>query len=75
MYEYLVIESDLYRQKDGVYYLVGYKENVGDIVATYSIKLDRVMIRNASKFMPTQGQLIGFVAEARARNEEGELDE
>lgn len=67
MYEYLAIESNLYRQPEGVYYLVGYRENVGEIVATYSIKLDRVMIRNASKFMPTQGQLIGFVAEAKVR--------
>ena len=68
---YLAIERDFIKGREHLYYLIEYEnDGTGEIIASYSIKTDKLTIRKASNYIPLTTQLRGFIAEARTHYKE-----
>lgn len=69
-YEILTVESDIIKHRPHIFYLCGNIGNQGYIIASYSVKTDRLYLKDVSNFMPTQQHLIDFISIAKKRYEE-----
>ena len=62
LYKTYGIENDMWNKKrKHIYYLIGNIETKGIIVATYSLKTNKLLIRCDSKHIPATQILISFV--------------
>lgn len=69
-YEYLTCEPDIFHQKPHIFYLMGNIQNTGYVIASYSIKTDKIILKDVSNFIPTTEVLNSFIALAKEKYKE-----
>lgn len=71
-YDFLTVESDFITHKKHLFYLCGTvnAENCGYVIASYSIKTDRIILKDCSNFVPDTDILKRFVKIAKEKYEE-----
>lgn len=76
-YDFLTVESDFITHKKHLFYLCGMvnTENCGYVIASYSVKTDRMILKDCSNFVPDTDILKRFVEIAKKRYKESEKDE
>ena len=70
-YSILTVEPDFVTHKPHLFYLMGYceEENCAYIIASYSIKTDRMILKDCSNYIPMGEHLIQFISIAKKRYE------
>ena len=74
-YNSLVVDKDFITNKKHLFYLMGDvpEEGILYIIASYSVKTDRIILKDVSNFIPSQEALIQFVELVKKRyKEQGE---
>lgn len=62
LYESYSIDNDMwYKKRKHIYYLLGNQGNCGTIIATYSLKTKRLLIKCANEHIPEKYILMQFV--------------
>ena len=62
IYEKYTIESDIIvKNRKHIQHLVGWNGNEGSIIATYSLKTKRLLIKNANEHIPNSQALKEFI--------------
>lgn len=71
-YDSLVFEKDFITHKNYLFYLSGMRadENCSSIIASYSVKTDRIILKDVSNFIPSQENLAIFVEMAKKKYKE-----
>lgn len=67
-YDKYIFERDILRHQKHIFYLCGYveKENVCYVIASYSFKTDKLLIKCASEHLPNSDVLFEFIEYARS---------
>lgn len=67
-YDKYIFERDIIKHSKHLFYLCGYveKENVCYVIASYSFKTDKLLIKRASEHLPNNEILFEFIEYARS---------
>lgn len=73
-YDFVTVESDFITHKKHLFYLCGTvnTENCEYVIASYSVKTDRMILKDCSNFVPNTDVLERFVEIAKKKYEESE---
>lgn len=71
-YDTLYFDRDFITHKKHLFYLLGNEKekNCGYIIASYSVKTDKIILKDCSNFIPSQQNLIDFVEMAKKKYKE-----
>ena len=69
-FESYSVEKDLWKNKPHLYYLLGVIGNCAYVIASYSLKTKRLIIKGANEHIPESGVLEQFVRYVEERGQE-----
>ena len=71
-YNTLFVDKDFITHKKHLFYLLGNVEceNTIYVIASYSVKTDKMILKDCSNFIPSQQNLIDFMELAKKRYKE-----
>jgi len=72
MYDNYYVDVDIFKRRNHIFYLMGEKDQNWFVLASYSVKTDRLILKNASDFIPSNVVLKQFIFKAKTKYNEKE---